>query len=295
MTPDHDQRIAALLDVHTPPLRISPDWAAVLTTVKRQRTLRRTVRVLALLAAAVAVTVPVALAKSGVFGVTELFGPATPHQRHQVERFNRTSHLKAAIGTTIGPLLQLVTLRASGSTFTYVAARIPGKAGCCVYQLETRRRLHWTDFQCGWSPSRRRPAVSATADGEGPGAALDALAWVPSMGSKEWPRVSAWVVVGDLPPGAETVEARFQDGSTAPAHTTGRFFSYVVAGTHVTAGHRPVAFLGLNRDGVAIHRQRFDPRTFDMQFIRLVRANPQCHFELWHRRPCKTLRDAGGP
>ncbi|HEY3765312.1 MAG TPA: hypothetical protein VGL44_09145 [Gaiellales bacterium] len=290
MTLEQDSQIAALLEVHTPSRPVGGEWAGVLAIAGRRRRLvwplggRRPVRRLALLAvAAFVVGVPVALARTGVWS-RDLSGPATPHQRAQVAAFNTWAHLHHAIG----PLRQLVTLHASGSTFTYVAARIRGKDGYCVYQIAKRGHLQYTDSQCGWSPNHRHPRVSN--DGEGPGSALDAYVWLLSLGSKEWPRVNAWIVVGDLPRGVRTVDAQFQDGSTAPAAISGRFFSYVVDGAHITAGHRPVAFVGLNARGTTIHRQEFDPRTFDMRFILRVTRNPHCHFQLSHHEACDSLR-----
>ena len=76
-----------------------------------------------------------------------------------------------------------------------------------------------------------------------------------------------WVVLGTMPRRVRSVIVRFQDGSTASAPTNGRFFSYVVAGTHVTAGHRPTALVGRTASGKTHAVQLLDPKGFDLKAL----------------------------
>jgi hypothetical protein len=132
-----------------------------------------------------------------------------------------------------------VTLGRHGHVY-YMAPLAPYGVGGCFFEITDRHSVG--DSECGYDPKSRSPAVSEPGV-VGSGTALGAEVF-PVGGPVQ-------VVIGHMPAkrAVVSVKVRFEDGTTSRAPTNGTFFSYVVFGSHLRAGHRPTALLGMTAAG----------------------------------------------
>jgi hypothetical protein len=135
----------------------------------------------------------------------------------------------------------------------YMGPLAPHGVGGCFFQIADRSTVG--DSECGYDPKRRQPVVSAP-DVVGAGTALGAEVF-PVGGHVQ-------VVIGRMPSkhAVVAVKVRFQDGTTSRAPANDAFFSYVVYGRRLQAGHRPTALLGLTAAGDVAATQRLRPASF---------------------------------
>ena len=135
----------------------------------------------------------------------------------------------------------------------YMGPLAPYGVGGCFFQIADRRTVG--DSECGYDPTRRQPVVSDP-DVVGAGTALGAEVF-PVGGQVQ-------VVIGRMPGkhAVVSVKVRFQDGTTSRAPANDGFFSYVVYGRHLRAGHRPAALLGLTASGEVAATQPLQPDWF---------------------------------
>jgi len=135
----------------------------------------------------------------------------------------------------------------------YMAPLAPYGVGGCFFKIADGHTVG--DSECGYDPKSRSPAVSAPGV-VGSGTALGAEAF-PVGGPVQ-------VVIGHMPAkrAVVSVKVRFEDGTTSRAPTNGTFFSYVVFGSHLRAGHRPTALLGLTAAGDVAATQPLGPGWF---------------------------------
>jgi hypothetical protein len=92
--------------------------------------------------------------------------------------------------------------------------------------------------------------------------------------------VPVWTVTGMAPRGAARFDIRFQDGTTMPASTNGRFFIAVIDGAHTRVGHRPIAVAALSAGGAIVARQRLNPEAFDAEQYAVAQAVQFDHFSV---------------
>jgi hypothetical protein len=260
---DLDPRIGELLDARTPPRAVTPDWNAVLTQAgmasRARRRRRRPSPGWLLLAAAIAIPAGLAVAQVGHGIVHYLSGPATPRQRAVVRPLVHPFTGAPGVHGDVKHGRQLVSVSAGGHRYLFVMVPLTGHAaGGCFFEIVDGKRVE--DNDCGFDPQDRHPRTSPPKV-VGAGTALGAEPF-------EIEHLPLWVVLGDMPDGIRSVVVHFQDGSTVPAPTNGRFFSYVVRGAHVTAGHRPTALVGRTASGKTQAVQLVDPQAFDLGAIR---------------------------
>ncbi|MGH3141028.1 MAG: hypothetical protein ACRDQE_14965, partial [Gaiellales bacterium] len=219
-----------------------------------------------LLAAAIAVSVGVAAAHaSHVAGarhvaqskhvvVQYLSGGLSQKEREQLNTL--APHLVLAHGTIHADLDRarpLVSVTLGGHRHVYYMAPLSHGSGGCFLQIVDRRTV--ADWECGYDPKDRHPAVSEP-DVVGAGTALGAEMF-PVGGHVQ-------VAIGVMPAerNVVSVRVRFQDGTTERGPANGAFFAYVVSGRHLRAGHRPTALLGLTADGDVAAKQPLEPGWF---------------------------------
>ena len=261
---DLDPRVGELLDARTPQQAVTQDWNAVLlragmpANARRQRRRRPSPGWL-LLAAALVIPAGLAVAKAGQGIVHYLSGPATPAERAAVRPLNQSYAGAPGVHGDLSRARQLVSIAIGGHRYVFVMVPLTRHAsGGCFYEIVDRHSGEETD--CGFDPQDRHPRRSPPKV-VGAGTALGAEPF-------EIEQRPIWAVLGDMPDGVRSVVVRFQDGSTATAPTNGRFFSYVVRGAHVTAGHRPTALVGRTASGRTQAVQLVDPQAFDLAAIR---------------------------
>jgi hypothetical protein len=240
---DLDPRIGELLEARTPQRAVTRDWNAVLlragmSGARRRR--RRPSPGWLLLAAALIIPAGLAVAKAGQGVVHYLSGPATPAERAIVRPLNRSFAGTPGVHGDLARARQLVSIGVGGHRYVFVMVPLTDHAsGGCFYEIVDRHSGEEKD--CGFDPQDRHPRRSPPRV-VGAGTAL---------GAEDF-RIAQrpiWVVLGDMPDRVRSVVVHFQDGSTVRAPTNGRFFGYVVQGTHVTDGHRPTALVGLTASG----------------------------------------------
>jgi hypothetical protein len=213
-----------------------------------------------LLAAALTVPAGIAAATARHQLVDYLSGGPTRQERHEIAPYVRQPLFRAGIRADLRRARRLVAVTIGRHRYVFFAVPLTRGSGGCTFEIVDRRHLRGSD--CGLDPRARHPAVSP-ADVVGVGTALGAESFQVGDGP-------VWVVVGVMPAarGVGSVRVRFQDGTTAAAATNGAFFTYVVSGGHVRAGHRPIALAGLRPDGAVGALQRLDPAGFDLAAIR---------------------------
>jgi len=261
---DLDPRIGELLDARTPQQAVTRDWNAVLLRAgmparapRRRR--RRPSPGWLLLAAALVIPAGLAVAEAGQGIVHYLSGPATPAERALVRPLNPTFAGASGIRGDVTRARRLVSITLGGHRYVFVMVPLTRHAsGGCFYEIVDRHTAEEKD--CGFDPQDRHPRRSPPKV-VGAGTALGAEAF-------EIEQRRVWVMLGDMPDGVRSVVVRFEDGSTVTAPTNGRFFSYVIRGAHVTAGHRPTALVGRTASGRTQAVQRVDPGQFDLAAIR---------------------------
>ncbi len=154
---------------------------------------------------------------------------------------------------------RLVSVSIDGHGVVFYGAPFTHGSGECVFAYANGKA---NVRDCGYDANAHHPAVSPR-DIVGPGTALGAEPFQVRHGP-------VWVMIGVMPAQhqVDSVRVWFQDGTSDTAHANGAFFSYVIAGAHSQAGHRPIALQGLTAAGTIAVIQRLDPRGFDFGFQR---------------------------
>jgi hypothetical protein len=286
---DLDPRIGELLDAHTPRQTVTRDWNAVLLRAgmpahpRRRR--RRPSPGWLLLAAALVIPAGLAVARAGQGIVHYLSGPATPAERALVRPLNPTFASASGIRGDVDRARRLVAITLGGHRYEFVMVPLTRHAsGGCFYEIIDRHTAEEKD--CGFDPQDRHPRRSPPKV-VGAGTALGAEPF--EIGQRR-----LWVMLGDMPPGVRSVVVHFQDGTTARAPTNGRFFSYVIRGVHVTAGHRPTALVGRTASGKTQAVQPVDPQVFDLAALRRLDARMMRQYNIMylaHNASHGVLRD----
>ena len=261
---DLDPIIGALLHRRTPLLAVEPDWANVLQRVDhapaaRPRRIRRLPRRRwLLLAAAIALPAGIAAAHARDVAYRYLSGEAAGKPRREIESIN-VRFAGADISADVPNARGVVSVTIDGHRYVYYEAPLTSGSGSCFFEYVGGRV---DDRECGYDPQDRHPVVSPP-DIVGSGTALGAQPF--QVGD-----APVWVVIGMMPSEHDVASVRiqFEDGTSGWTHTSGAFFSYVVAGVHSRAGHRPIALQGLTDTGTLAVTQRLDPRSFDLGFQR---------------------------